>query len=62
MIRAMPERQRFFFVDPFPKTSFVESKNGDRDSSARRETKVLGSPREQVGDILDTKGMFGMKL
>ena len=30
------------------KTSFVESKNGNRNSGARRETKILGSPREQV--------------
>ena len=53
---------------------FLESKNGDRNSGARRETKVLGSPREQVaslryfesrwflGDILNTEGMFGMKF
>ena len=27
---------------------FLESKNGDRNSGARRETKILGSPREQV--------------
>jgi len=35
-------------IGSLSKTSFVESKNGDRDSGARRETKVLGSPREQV--------------